>query len=83
VTAQIANIDSARPEVQTAWYFFDTEDEAQMFVAGVREDLSEQELFDYVGHDVEFCAVGELETLHQWRARVDYIDRTPKTPEAA
>lgn len=76
----VTNIDSVRPEVQSGHWHFDTEDEAQMFVAGVREDLAEQEFFDYVDHEVY---QDESPYAGGWGARIDYIDRSPKTPEAA
>ena len=63
----------------SSWtYFFDTEDEAHSFLAGVKEDLAEQEFFDFVDSNVQYTAGSG-----SWELRVDYIDRRPAPPEAA
>lgn len=74
----VTNIDTARPEIQTAWYLFDDEAEAHMFVAGVKEDLAEQEFFDFVDSNVAY-----ISSDGNWKASVDYVDRTPEPDEAA
>jgi hypothetical protein len=67
--------------VQSLYYDFPSEEEAQMFVQWAREDLDEhEEFFDYVGHDVD---ERNWDYGNAWVARIDYIDRTPREPEAA
>lgn len=65
-----------RHGIQSDTYFFDTEDEAHAFKANVKDDLAEQEHFDFVDADVEYVA-----GTGSWRLRVDYIDRRPTGPE--
>lgn len=74
----VTNIDSARPEIQSTHYYFTSEDEAQMFLAWAREDLDEHAGYDYVDHEVY-----ERHADDDWVVRIDYINRTPKSPEAA
>lgn len=76
--AAVTPID--RPQVQSMHYSFATEDEAYMWVAWSKEDLAEQELFDFVGSEVTENTDG---IANVWTARVDYIDRTPPADEAA
>ena len=71
-------LDFPQSGSQTATYFFDTEDEAQSFLADVKEDLAEQEFFDFVDSNVQYTA-----GFGSWELRVDYIDRRPAPPEAA
>ena len=63
---------------RTETYFFDTEDEAHSFLTGVKEDLAEQEFFDFVDSNVQYTAGSG-----SWELRVDYIDRRPSPDEAA
>lgn len=83
MTAQITNIDSVRPELQSTHYQFLTEDEAHMFVLWAREDLDAHDEYSYVDHEVYLTEDEVSGDLAVWTARVDYLHSAPKTPEAA
>jgi hypothetical protein len=65
--------------VLSSWtWFFDTEDEAHMFALGYKDELAEEESFEYVDHDVDY----DLKA-GSWKLSLRYIDSRPAGPEAA
>ena len=71
-TATVTPIDA--PHIKSAHYTFSSEDEAQMFAAGVKEDLASEPYHDYVDHEV---FQDDSPTSEGWVTRIDYVDRTP------
>lgn len=65
------------PDIQSWLWFFDTEDEAHLFLANEREALQASTSHDYVDADVSYSLFNG-----SWKLRVDYIDHgtTPGEP---
>lgn len=60
------------PYVSSWTWFFDTEDEAHSFGLGYKDELAEEEFFEYVEHGVEYVS-----EAGSWRLVVRYVDRRP------
>jgi len=65
--------------VLASWtWFFDTEDEAHMFALGYKDELAEEEHFEYVDHSVDY----DLKA-GSWKVTLGFIDLRPSDPDDA
>lgn len=65
--------------VIASWsWFFDTEQEAQLFGLNERDELNEQEGFEYIEHAVDY----DLKA-GSWKLVLRFIDSRPSDPDDA
>lgn len=65
--------------VPAAWtWFFDTEEEAHMFALGYKDELANEEAFEYDSYDVEY----DLKA-GSWKLSFRFWDLNPSDPDDA